>query len=116
MIREDSGIGCHQQAAVGREFETFGIFADVFSFEVDHEDVVGVFGLCFGNFSLHQCEVDRHDFWRFVLIRWFRIFFSAGDEGKVEATHAGDDHGVGVGGGEGGRIKELHALGHRINL
>ena len=116
MIRENAGISGHQKAAVGWELETVGIFADVFTFQANDEDVIRVFCLCFGDFSLHQSEVDRHDFRRLVLIRRFGFFFSSGEEGKVEAAQASDDDWVGVRVGEGGRIEKFHARGGRINL
>ena len=79
QVRQDAGIGRHEEAAVGRKFQSLGVFADVFSVESDDQDVVGVLRLSFGNFRLHEGEVYGDDFRGFVFVRGLGFFFSSCD-------------------------------------
>lgn len=115
-VRQDAGIGRHEETAIGREFQTIGVFADVFSIESNDEDVVGMFRLGFGDFRLYEGEINGDDFRRLVLVRGLGFFFSSCDQGEIEATHASDDDRVGVGSVEGGRIKKLEARSGGIDL
>ncbi len=72
--------------------------------------------LSFGNFRLHEGEVDRDDFRGLVFVGGLGFFFSARDQGEVEAALARDDDRVGVGSVEGGGIKKLEAGSGRIDL
>ena len=107
QVRQDAGIGRHEEAAVGRKFQSFRIFADVFAIESNDQDVVGVLRLSFGNFRLYEGEVDGDDFRGFVFVRGLGFFFSARDQGEVEAAHSSHNDRVGVGSVEGGGIKKL---------
>ncbi len=72
--------------------------------------------LSFGDFRLYEGEVDGDDFRGFVFVRGLGFFFSACDQGEVEAAHSSDDDRVGVGSVEGGGIKKLEARSGRIDL
>ncbi len=72
--------------------------------------------LSFGDFRLHEGEVDRDDFRGFVFVGGLRFFFSACDQREVESALARDNDRVGVGSVEGGGIKKLEARGGRIDL
>ena len=115
-VRQDAGIGRHQETAVRRELQSLGVFADVFALESNDQDVVGMLRLSFGNFRLHEREVDRDDFRGLVFVGGLGFFFSARDQGEVEAALARDDDRVGVGSVEGGGIKKLEAGSGRIDL
>ena len=115
-VRQDAGIGRHQETAVRRELQSLGVFADVFALESNDQDVVGMLRLSFGNFRLHEGEVDRDDFRGLVFVGGLGFFFSARDQGEVEAALARDDDRVGVGSVEGGGIKKLEAGSGRIDL
>ena len=81
QVRQDAGIGRHEEAAVGRKFQSFRIFADVFAIESNDQHVVGVLRLSFSDFRLHERDINRDDFRGFVLVRWLGFFFSACDQG-----------------------------------
>ena len=72
--------------------------------------------LSLGDFRLHEGEVDGDDFRGFVLVRWLGFFFSAWNQGKIEATHSSDDDRVGVGSVEGRGIKKLEARSGGVDL
>ena len=53
QVRQDAGIGRHEETAVRRKLQSFWASADVLSVESDDEDVVGMLRLSFGDFRLY---------------------------------------------------------------